>query len=224
MAYPKAFMETLGQYVYAYYPDGIINGSPKYQGKGVNTRCLAHIKEKGLDSENLFIMGRNLETYAKSTPVEEIASFAAEAALIAILNPEHNQVSGRYGDLWCMSKLDDIYHEWKKDQIDPVKESMRFYNEYPEIHENIKGMTASGNSFTYYASTVGGVEYMLTIIPEVDGFKPVVKVKFASSKREELRDEWVKNNQEEYTLVTDGEMISVQGLTIEEAIELWVSQ
>jgi len=224
MAYPKAFMETLGQYVYAYYPDGKINGAPEYQGKGVDTRCLAHIKEKGLNPANLFIMGRNLEQYAKSTPVEEIASFAAEAALIAVLSPERNKVSGRYGELWCMSKLDDIYHEWKKEQIDPVKESMRFYNEHPEMHNNIKGMTASGNSFTYFASTVGGVEYMLTVVPEVDGFIPTVKVKFASNKREELREQWVQGNNEEYQLVADGEMISVQGLSVEKAIELWTSQ
>ena len=224
MAYPKAFMETLGQYVYAYYPNGEIGGVPEYSGKGVDTRCLTHIKEKGLDPANLFIMGRNLEQYTKSTPVDEIASFAAEAALIAVLNPEYNKVSGRYGDLWCLSKLDDIYLDWKKQQIDPVKESMRFYNEHPEIHDNIKGMTASGNSFTYYASTVGGIEYMLTIVPEVDGFKPIVKVKFASNKREELRDEWVKNNQDEYKLAADGEMISVQDLSVERAIELWTSQ
>lgn len=227
MAYPKAFMETLGQYVYAYYPDGKINGAPEYYGKGVDTRGLAHIKEKGLNPANLFIMGRNLELYAKKTPVgehDEIAAYAAEAALIAILSPKQNKVAGRYGVLWCMTKLDDIYHEWKKDQIDPVKESMRFYNEHPEMHNNIKGMAASGNSFTYFASTVGGVEYMLTIVPEVDGFIPTVKVKFVSSKREELREQWVQVNQEEYQLVADGEMISVQGLSIEEAIELWTSQ
>jgi|TARA_B100001964_G_C14033943_1_gene509551 hypothetical protein len=229
MAYPKAFMETLGQYVYAYYPEGVINGTPEYYGKGVDTRCLAHIKEKELDLANLFIMGRNLEEYAKSTDgiatgVDEIAAWAAEAALIAVLNPEHNKVSGRYGHLWVQSKLDDVYLDWKKEQINPVKESMRFYNEHPEIHDNVKGMSASGNSFTYYASTVGGIKYLLTIIPDVDGFKPVVKVEFDNKKREELRDEWVKNNQDEYKLAADGEMISVQDLSVEKAIELWTSQ
>ena len=36
--------------------------------------------------------------------------------------------------------------------------------------------------------------------------------------------EWVKNNQDEYKLAADGEMISVQDLSVERAIELWTSQ
>ena len=223
MAYPKAYMETLGSYVYGYYPEGL-SGQAEYIGKGVGTRCLAHVKEKNQDPANLYILGRNLEKYAKSTPAEEIASFAAEAAIIAITNPKLNSVSGRYGNLWKPERLDDLYQEWKKQQINPVKESMRFFNEHPEIQDHIKGMNASGNSFTYYASTVGGIEYMLTIIPEVDGFVPIVKVKFASSKREELRDQWVKDNESEYTLSAEGEMVVINGLTVDKAIELWTSQ
>lgn len=222
MAYPKAFMETLGQYVYAYYPEGL-ESQPEYVGKGVDTRCLAHIKEKNQDPANLYIMGRNLEQYSKSTPAEEIASFAAEAAYIAILNPKLNSVSGRYGKLWNPTRLDDLYWDWKKEQINPVKESMRFFNEHPEIHEHVKGMWATGNSFVYTSPTNNGIEYLLNITPEVDEFIPVVKVKFASSKREELRDQWVKDNESEYDLAAEGEMVIVNGLSIERAIELWMS-
>jgi len=222
MAYPKAYMETLGSYVYGYYPEGL-SGQAEYIGKGVDTRCLAHVKDKNQDPANLYILGRNLEKYAKSTPAEEIASFAAEAAIIAITNPKLNSVSGRYGDLWKPERLDDLYQEWKKQQINPVKESMRFYNDHPEIQEHVKGMWATGNSFVFTSPTSNGIEYILNVTPEVDGFVPVVKVKFSRDKREELREKWIKDNDSEYNLSADGEMVNVTGLTVEKAIELWMS-
>lgn len=222
MAYPKAFMETLGQYVYAYYPEGL-DTQPEYVGKGVDTRCLSHVKDKDQDPANLYIMGRNLEKYAKSTPSEDIASFAAEAAIIAITNPKLNSVSGRYGKLWNPTRLDDLYTEWKKEQINPVKESMRFYNDHPEIQDHVKGMWVTGKTFVFTQSTVDGIEYLLYVTPEVDTFIPLVKVKFSAKNRDELRDQWVQDNEKDYELTADGEMINVNGLSVEQAIELWLS-
>lgn len=223
--YPKAFMETLGNYLYGYLPNGIIDDTAEYIGKGVDKRCLDHVSEKGLDPDNLFIIGRNLEQYAKTTPAEEIASFAVEAFNIATRKPKYNTASGRYNELWIVTKLSDLFLEWKKSQINILEEMNKFISTYIEDLEKIKGYWGSGSSFMLSAGRFNSVERYLNITPMVDSFDNFVRLSFSNSTdmtKEERAQKWLSENpQYNATLNKSGDTVDIKGLPLEEAIELW---
>ena len=87
MAYPKAFMETLGEYQYGYYPGGVfdMNADIKYKGKGRNNRALEHLSEKDVVIEDLVIVGRNLEKFTKGKDAVDAVQYAVESLLINVL-------------------------------------------------------------------------------------------------------------------------------------------
>lgn len=119
-------------------------------------------------------------------------------------------------------KLDDLYNEWLKEQINPFEEQMKFYNAHPEIHEFVKGTRTTGNTFWFYAPRVNGIENKLAVTPEVDGFIPAVVVNFSKDKKDELLQIWTEANPD-VKYVTNGEQIAIEGLSVEEAIELWTA-
>ena len=98
MAYPKAFMQTLGYYQYAYYPNGKFDNTvnPQYDGKGVKTRCLDHLKDKPVDIDNLIIIGRNLEKFTECRDAIEAVQAATESMRINVLEPKLNKIKGMY--------------------------------------------------------------------------------------------------------------------------------
>ena len=224
MKYPGKFMESLGHYQYGYFPGGVfdITVTPQYFGKGVKNRCLDHLKEKDVTTDDLVIIGRNLEKYTEEESAINAVQFALESLSINVLNPELNRVAGRYDETWCKMKLDDLYNEWLKEQINPFEEQMKFYNAHPEIHEFVKGTRTTGNTFWFYAPRVNGIENKLAVTPEVDGFVPAVVVNFSKDKKDELLQIWTEANPD-VKYVTNGEQIAIEGLSVEEAIELWTA-
>lgn len=228
MAYPKAFMETLGEYQYGYYPGGVfdMNADIKYKGKGRNNRALEHLSEKDVVIEDLVIVGRNLEKFTKGKDAVDAVQYAVESLLINVLNPELNKVKGRYDETWCKTSLVELYADWKKSQINPQHECFRFWQEHPEIQEYSKNMWATGETFAFRAPTTDGVEFVLEIKPELDNDIPTIKVSFANRvdlKSEDAADEWYNQNKNNYNLTREGKMVVVNGLTVKEAIELWLS-
>ena len=56
-----AFFESLGQYVYGYRKKK--SNTWDYIGKGNGNRGIQHVKTKGYDVDNLYIIARNLERF-----------------------------------------------------------------------------------------------------------------------------------------------------------------
>ena len=231
MKFPAAFMKSLGHYQYAYYPNGIfdINVKPKfgdtYIGKGSIDRCLDHLKTKDVTIDELVIVGRNLERFTENESAVNAVQHAVESAFINVLNPTLNKVSGRYDDVWCKAKLVDLYQAWRKTQINVLEEMGKFYDQYKDIiRYNVKVTSSTGLQFTFLAQTVNCIEYLLMITPTIDGYIPTVKIKCHKSKEssaEEIRNQWIENNPD-VKYIMDSNLIEVQGLSVDDAIELWM--
>jgi len=227
--YSKEFMATLGQYVYGYLPNGqLFDPENEYLGKGVDKRCLDHVKEKGLNPENIWIVGRNLEKYAETTPAHEIASFAVEALMLATQKPKHNTASGRYQqDCWINTKLSDLYAEWQKTQINIYKEMNRFVSEY-NLDDTLSSGWWSGSSFMLSAGRANSIEKYINVTPLVDGYENYVRFAFSNSKemsKKERAKSWAIDNPDYDISFNDaGDTIDIKGLSINDALDLWSSQ
>jgi len=116
------FFKSLGQYVYAYYDDGV----PIYIGKGNGNRGVQHIKTKGYDVDKLYIVARNLERFEDKNDWQ---SFLLESFLISKYEPSDNRVSGHYKECFVMAKLSDLFTEFKSNQFDNLASLPSWYVE-----------------------------------------------------------------------------------------------
>ena len=96
---PKVFWDGLGSYVYGYRDK---HGDWDYIGKGVGNRVLSHVKSKGFDIENAWIIASNLEDFDDG---DDGSAHALETLLIINHKPKHNSVSGRYQENITMTSL-----------------------------------------------------------------------------------------------------------------------
>lgn len=120
---PHTFWETLGQYVYGYKE----NDEFVYIGKGNGNRALSHIDSKEYDSDNLYIIARNLEKF--KTEKKDIQSFLLESFLISKNNPRDNSVAGHYKECFIMAKFSELFEEFKKDQHDNFETMPEWYTD-----------------------------------------------------------------------------------------------
>jgi hypothetical protein len=109
---PGAFWETLGQYVYGYKE----NDEWVYIGKGNFNRALSHIGSKDYDTDNLYIIARNLEKFKNEK--KDVQSFILESFLISKNDPRDNSVAGHHKECFIMAKFSELFDEFKKDQHD----------------------------------------------------------------------------------------------------------
>jgi hypothetical protein len=110
-AIPGAFWETLGQYVYGYKEDGNF----VYVGKGNGNRALSHVGSKEYNTDNLYIIARNLERFEEK---KDYQSFLLESYLISSNSPRDNSVSGHYKECFIMAKMSELFNEFEKSQHD----------------------------------------------------------------------------------------------------------
>ena len=108
---PGAFWETLGQYVYGYKEDGNF----VYVGKGNGNRALSHVGSKEYNTDNLYIIARNLERFEEK---KDYQSFLLESYLISSNSPRDNSVSGHYKECFIMAKMSELFNEFEKSQHD----------------------------------------------------------------------------------------------------------
>jgi len=158
------FFETLGQYVYMYSSkDEIL-----YIGKGVNDRCLFHLKDKGFEYEDCYIVGRNLESF------NDKPSLLFESYLIKNYNPTHNAVSGHYKECFDMVSLASLYSEFKSTQHDNFETLPDWYIEdYHLIKGNIREVSIAKDKFTVISTANSGV-YIHIIVSSVDSSTQVL--------------------------------------------------
>ena len=120
---PYTFWETLGQYVYGYKE----NEEFVYIGKGNGNLALSHIDSKEYDSDNLYIIAKNLEKF--KTEKKDIQSFLLESFLISKNNPRDNSVAGHYKECFIMAKFSELFEEFKKDQHDNFETMPEWYTD-----------------------------------------------------------------------------------------------
>lgn len=193
------YLKELGEYVYAYSEEGnlqesILNNTLHYSGVGKKNRCLDHTKEasmggKDYDPDNLFIIAHNLERFAETTKVAEIASFAIEALTIALNPSSDNKVKGRYGELMVLRPLSDLYEEWRVTQIDPVEEGFKFYQRHPELKLVTTGSKSNTEGSEFSTKRIEGTEYKLCVSYGVESADAHVKVNFSKKLKNHVQEE-----------------------------------
>ena len=163
------YLKSLGEYVYYFVlPDG----TKLYGGRGVGSRCLDHIKEKGYEYKWLWILCHNMERFDK-------AYEAVESLFLLTNNFRDNKQSAQYKELYPMANFDFMY----KQELQLYKNKAREIVEFLAKPEN--GFFPSLNGITILQKKEGGVKFWSTAnskmqmhlvctIPEKENDKPEI--------------------------------------------------
>lgn len=127
----KGFWDNLGQYVYGYKDSE--TGEWLYFGKGNGNRGSTHIKTKGYNIDDLYIIACNLEKFEGK---QDWQSFELESFLISLYNPSGNSVSGHYKECFVMSRFSTLFKNYTDSQYDSFAELPQWYL---ENYANLKG-------------------------------------------------------------------------------------
>jgi hypothetical protein len=153
----KEFLDTLGQYVYM-YDDGI---EILYVGKGVGDRCLFHLKDKGFNYQQCYIVGRNLESF------NDKPSLLLESYLINKHNPTNNAVSGHYKECFDMVSLASLYSEFKSEQYDNFEMLPDWYTEnYDMMKGRITKVQMISDQFTVTSTAIKSLYISVSVNSE----------------------------------------------------------
>jgi len=120
------FYKELGEYVYCYTKDGTYKNA-YYKGKGVDGRCTDHVRDKGYDINDCYIVARNLEKFRRKSP-----SFLLESWLIWENDPQDNRVSGHYKECFIMQSLNFLRDEFDASQRDLYTETEEIRRRFPD--------------------------------------------------------------------------------------------
>lgn len=155
---PMAFWETLGQYVYGYMEqDKFV-----YIGKGNKNRALSHVKTKNYDTDNLYIIARNLENFRGDK--DDLQSFILESFLIATNDPRDNSVAGHYKECFVMAKFSELFEEFKKDQHDNFETMPDWFTDnYEKLAGRIGVLTIKSTHHNLEFSTIEQLQPYLQI-------------------------------------------------------------
>lgn len=191
--YTGAFFESLGQYVYQYINE---DGEVYYTGKGNKGRCISHVVDKGFDSEECYIVARNLELFESKNDWQ---SFLLESYLIQRDQPTSNSVSGHYKECFTMKKLSEFLTDFENAQYDNYESLPDWYvGNYDILRPIIRELrinrestkiTLIGRSGMYTAAVVpikpeDGIEIIFEISTNMTG----------GLERSESVIEWLQSN------------------------------
>ena len=159
---PGAFWETLGQYVYGYMEDGKF----VYVGKGNGNRALSHIGSKEYDTDNLYIIARNLERFGEK---KDWQSFLLESYLISNNNPRDNSVSGHYKECFIMAKMSELFNEFEKSLHDNFELLPDWYvDNYDKFKGRLNVYVAKSHHHLLEFNTLQKMQPELSITTEGD--------------------------------------------------------
>ena len=162
------FFQTLGQYVYAYIPPGGNLLTATYSGKGNGNRGISHIKTKGYDINDLYIVARNLERFDPLIK-QDSQSFLLESFLIALINPEDNKVAGHYKECFVMSRFTTLFKEFQDRQHDSFAEFPQWYIEnYEKLKGNIGTLTIKSETIQVWGQTRNSIAMSFYVNPITD--------------------------------------------------------
>jgi hypothetical protein len=217
------FFDTLGEYVYGYINVETGNFDYHYVGKGKARRSVYHIKTKGYNLDECYIIARNLEKFSNKP------SLLLESYIIATQNPRDNSVSGHYKECFVMAKLSDLYAEYKKGIYDNFESLPDWYvDNYDKLKGNI-GKFIITNTNVFLESVGRNGVYLGWYY---SGTKPItLKFSFLSAvsneKLSQIKTFLAANNINPDNLTTDTEKVvsrvtyNIEVEDVETAIELF---
>jgi hypothetical protein len=220
------FFSSLGQYVYQYVNRDTLK--PYYTGKGNGDRCWAHVIEKGFDSEDCYIVARNLEKFENK---QDWQSFLLESYLIHINDPENNSVSGHYKECFVMASLSSLFSEYESDQFDNFAALPDWYvSNYDSFKNRVREVKINATT-TFVLSNARNQMYMMFYWSPTDVESPI-KVTFEinlpdGDKLDGVKSKliaWLKSEGHKQTL-PDGKVkkLAVNVDDIDSVIGLWNS-
>lgn len=163
----KGFWDSLGQYVYGYKDSE--TGKWLYFGKGNGNRGSSHIKTKGYNIDDLYIVACNLEKFEDK---QDWQSFELESFLIALYNPSGNSVSGHYKECFIMSRFTSLFKEFTDRQYDSFTEFPQWYIEnYEKLKGKIGTLTIKSETFQIVGQTRNSVAMSFYVNPITDEVK-----------------------------------------------------
>ena len=213
-----AFFDTLGQYVYAYIDE---DGDWIYCGKGNGDRCWAHVVEKGLDPEDIYIIARNLDDFAMDK--KDCQSFLLESYLIATHKPKRNKVSGHYKENFEMATLKGLFKTYSNAQRDMHVELGEFIRRNEEVLKGTIGMTESrGVQFTLKSGAIENAVFGIKVSSKHPEFTCFIESNGTQEHFNQLRADIKERLGEEYN-VEDATTKSVSWTVEDEetAIGFW---
>jgi hypothetical protein len=150
-----AFFESLGQYVYGYRKEDSFTWD--YIGKGNGNRAVQHIKTKGYNAKNLYIIAKNLERFADKSDAE---SFLLESFLITTTKPTDNRVAGHYEECFTMAKWSELFNEFQASMYDNFEALPTWYVEnYEKIKGKVGVVTIKSDVFYLESKTLNKVQF-----------------------------------------------------------------
>ena len=159
MEYSGSFFDTLGQYVYQYID---VDGNVYYTGKGNGNRCISHVKDKGFDDSECWIVARNLERFEDK---KDWQSFLLESYLIQRDQPDSNSVSGHYKDCFIMAKLSDYFDSYVSEQYDNFANLPDWYMEnYGVFRGKLREVKINAKT-TFILSNAQNAMYLMSYVP-----------------------------------------------------------
>lgn len=160
----KGFWDNLGQYVYGYKDSE--TGEWLYFGKGNGNRGSTHIKTKGYNIDDLYIIACNLEKFEGK---QDWQSFELESFLISLYNPSGNSVSGHYKECFVMSRFSTLFKEYVDGQYDSFAELPQWYLEnYEKLKGNIGTLTIKSETVQLFGQTRNSVAMSFYVNPITD--------------------------------------------------------
>jgi len=167
---PGMFWDGLGSYVYGYKDK---HGDWDYIGKGVGNRVLSHIKTKGFDIENAWIIASNLEDFDDGT---DGSAHALETLLIINHKPKHNSVSGRYQENITMTSLRGLITQYQDAQRNNHTECAELLLKYPDQFSTVGQVSSTTSGWKIISKSLGRSTYVTLYQDTEEGYKLEVQV------------------------------------------------
>jgi hypothetical protein len=218
MEYSGAFFDTLGQYVYQYIDD---EGNVYYTGKGNGSRCIAHVKDKGFDHKDCWIVAKNLERFEDK---KDWQSFLLESYLIQRDQPNTNSVSGHYKDCFIMAKLSDYFDSFVSEQYDNFANLPDWYAENYDVFRGKLREVKLNAKTTFILSNAQNAIYLMSYVPvnvTDEGFTVVFEINQDGDKLSESKTklkQWLKDSG--YSPESEGKTQKKWSITVSDISEL----
>jgi len=215
MASSLEFFEQFGEYVYCYTKDGTYQNA-YYKGKGVGDRCTHHVKEKGYDISECYIVARNLEKFKKKSP-----SFLLESWLIWENDPQDNRVSGHYKECFIMQNLNFLRDEYDTSQRDLWEETHNFLNNNAATFKGRLGRVETKSSISRIETPwKQGLNFTIIIRTSSDKYTCIIQTNATPDKFTAKQEAFAKAYPDISAMMTNTS-IEWEVDTSNEAVEAW---
>ena len=167
---PGVFWDSLGSYVYGYKDK---HGDWDYIGKGIGNRVLSHLKSKGFNIDDAWIIASNLEDFDEGT---DGSAHALETLLIINHKPKHNAVSGRYQENITMTSLRGLITQFQDAQRNNHVECAELLLKYIDQFSTVGQVSSTTSGWKIVSKSLGRSTYVNLYQDTEEGFKLEIQV------------------------------------------------